>query len=125
MNRIIRTPKAPVPKASYSQAVVSGGVVFVSGQVAIHPETNEIEHGTLRSETERIFDNIQTILAEAGCGMKDVVRVGVYLADLKDFAEMNKIYANYFPENPPARTTIAAGLLGVKIEIDCIAKVPD
>ena len=125
MNRIIRTPKAPVPKLPYSQAVVAGGLVFVSGQVAIDPETNEIEHGTLQAETERIFGNIQTILAEAGCGMKDVVRVGVYLADLKDFSEMNKIYSKYFPENPPARTTIAAGLLGVKIEIDCVAKVPE
>ena len=125
MTRMIRTTKAPLPKFPYSQAVVSGGFVFVSGQVAINPETNEIEHGTLQSETERIFRTIEAILAEAGCSLKDVVRVGVYLADLKDFAEMNGIYGKYFPENPPARTTIGAGLLGVKIEVDCVAKVPE
>ena len=126
MNKIVRTEKAPAPKGPYSQAVISGGFVNVAGQVAIDPETNEFEFGTIESETERIFENLQAILKAAGCGLKDVVRVGVYLSDMGDFAAMNEIYARHFPGNPPARSTIGVKLgAGLKVEIDCVAKLPD
>ncbi len=96
MNKIVRTGKAPAPKGPYSQAVISGGFVYVAGQVAINPETTEFEFGTIESETERTFKNVKAILKAVGCGLKDVVRVGVYLKDMGDFAAMNEIYARHF-----------------------------
>lgn len=126
MNKIVRTAKAPAPKGPYSQAVISGGFVYVAGQVAINPETNEFEFGTIESETELTFKNVKAILKAVGCGLKDVVRVGVYLKDMGNFAAMNEIYARHFPGSPPARSTIGVELAaGLKVEIDCVAKLPD
>jgi len=125
MNKIVRTAKAPTPKGPYSQAVISGGFVYVAGQVAIDPETNEFEFGTVESETELTFKNIKAILGSAGCKLKDVVRVGVYLKNMSSFPAMNKIYSRYFPHNPPARSTVGVELVaGLKVEIDCVAKLP-
>ena len=125
MNQTIRTPAAPLPKGPYSQAVISGGFVFVAGQVALNPETNQFEYGTIESETERVFKNVRAILEAAGCGLRDVVRVGVFLKNLSEFAAMNEVYAKFFSENLPARTTVGADLPGVKIEVDCVAKLPE
>ncbi len=123
MHRVIKTSAAPRPRGPYSQATVVDGFVFVAGQGAINPETNELDLGDIRSETRRVLQNIQAILKEAGSSLRDVVRVGVFLADLKDFDAMNEVYREFFPENPPARTTVGAQLPKIKVEIDCIARV--
>jgi 2-iminobutanoate/2-iminopropanoate deaminase len=123
MRKVIHTLNAPQPVATYSQAIVADGLVFVAGQGCINPKTNEFEYGDIKSETRRTLENIRAILAAAGSSLKDVVRVGVFLADMQDFAAMNEVYKEYFPEDPPARTTVGAQLAKIKIEIDCIARI--
>jgi 2-iminobutanoate/2-iminopropanoate deaminase len=110
-------------RGPYSPAIVADGFVFVAGQAAINPTTNEFEFGDIRSETKRTLENIQTILQAAGSSLRDVVRVGVFLSDMKNFAAMNEVYAEFFPKDPPARTTVGVDLPRIKVEIDCIARV--
>jgi 2-iminobutanoate/2-iminopropanoate deaminase len=102
---------------------VADGFIFVAGQIPVNPSTNELELGEAGSETRRTLQNIQAILEAAGSSLRDVVRVGVFLADLKDFDAMNAVYREFFPEDPPARTTVGAQLPKIKVEIDCIARV--
>jgi len=123
MRKVITTSNAPLPASVYSQAIVSDGFVFVAGQAAINPETNLMELGDIRSETERTLKNIQAILIAAGSSLEHVVRFGVFLSDLNDFAAMNEVFQNFFPSKPPARTTVGVQLPKIKIEIDCIARV--
>lgn len=123
MRKVIRTTDAPRPRGVYSQAIVAGGFVFVAGQGAINPDTNELELGDIRSETRRTLENIRAILLGAGCSMQDVVRVGVFIADMKDFDAMNEVYREFFPDDPPARTTVGAQLGKIKVEIDCVARL--
>jgi 2-iminobutanoate/2-iminopropanoate deaminase len=123
MRRVIRTSDAPQPRGIYSQAIVCDGFVFVAGQAAINPKTNELELGDIRSEARLTLQNIRAILEAAGSSLRDVVRVGIFLADINDFAAMNEVYREFFPENPPARSTVGAQLPKIKIEIDCIARV--
>jgi len=124
MRKVIRTSGAPRPRGVYSQAIVDGGFVFVAGQGAVNPVTNRLDLGDIRYETRRAIENIRAILMAAGCSLGDVVRVGVFLADIKDFDAMNEVYRKFFPADPPARTTVGAQLAGIKIEIDCIARLP-
>jgi 2-iminobutanoate/2-iminopropanoate deaminase len=123
MRKVILTPHGPRPRGVYSQAIVSDGFVFVAGQVAVDPLTNALELGDIKAETRRTLDNLQAILLAAGSSLREVVRIGVYLADLNDFEAMNEVFRKYFPEHPPARTTVGANLPKVKIEIDCIASL--
>jgi 2-iminobutanoate/2-iminopropanoate deaminase len=123
MRKVVRTPKAPLPKGVYSQAIVADGLVFVAGQACVNPQTNEFEYGDIQSETRRTLENIRAILEAAGSSLKDVVRVGVFLADMNDFAAMNEVYKQFFTAEQPARTTVGAQLSKIKIEIDCIARV--
>ena len=123
MRKVIRTSEAPLPRGVYSQAIVADGFVFVAGQGAANPQTNELELGDIRSETRRTLENIRAILEAAGSSLRDAVRVGVFLADINDFAAMNEVYGEFFPEDPPARTTVGAHLPKIKVEIDCIARV--
>jgi 2-iminobutanoate/2-iminopropanoate deaminase len=124
MRKVIRTADAPQPRGVYSQAIVAEGFVFVAGQGPVNPRTNELESGDIRSEARRTLENIRAILEGAGSSLRDVVRVGVFLADIKDFDAMNEVYRQFFPEDPPARTTVGAQLGGkMKIEIDCVARV--
>ncbi len=123
MRRVIKTSTAPLPLGVYSQAIVTDGFVFVAGQAAINPETNLMELGDIRSETERTLRNIQAILAAAGSSLEHIVRMGVFLSDLNDFATMNEVFQRFFPSGPPARTTVGVQLPKIKIEIDCIARV--
>jgi 2-iminobutanoate/2-iminopropanoate deaminase len=102
---------------------LADGFVFVSGQACVNPKTNELEFGDIRSETRRTLENIRVILEAAGSSLKDVVRVGVFLADFNDFAAMNEVYQEFFPKDQPARTTVGAQLPKIKIEIDCVARV--
>lgn len=125
--RRITAPGAPKPQGPYSHAVRAGGFVHVSGQAALDPETSEPIRGTVAEETRRTLDNVRAILKASGADLGDVVRCGVYLADIRDFAEMNAVYADYFGQAKPARTTVQACLpaAGLKVEIDCVAYVGD
>jgi 2-iminobutanoate/2-iminopropanoate deaminase len=123
MRKVIRTSEGPRPQGIYSQAIVADGFVFVAGQAAINPKTNQLELGDIRSETRRTLENIRAILEAAGSSLKEVVRVGVFLSDIKDFDAMNSVYKEFFSEDPPARTTVGVQLPKIKIEIDCIARV--
>lgn len=121
MRKVISTSYAPRPRGVYSQAIVANGFVYVAGQGPVNPETNELELGDIRSETRRTLENIRAILEAAGSSLRHVIRVGVFLADITDFAAMNEVYREFFPEDPPARTTVGAQLPRIKIEIDCVA----
>ncbi len=123
MRKVVRTSDAPKPKGVYSQAIVADGFVFVAGQACVNPRTNEFEYGDIQSETRQTLENIRAILEAAGSSLKEVVRVGVFLADLNDFAAMNEVYRQYFPEDQPARTTVGVQLPKIRIEIDCIARL--
>jgi len=90
----------------------------------VNPKTNELEPGDIKSETRRTLENIRSILEAAGSSLRDVVKVGVFLTDINDFAAMNEVYKEFFLADPPARTTVGAQLPKIKIEIDCIARVP-
>ena len=102
---------------------MAGDFVFVAGQGPINTATNEMELGDIRSETRRTLENIRAILEASGSSLRNVVRVGVFLADLNDFAAMNEVYKKFFTVDPPARTTVGVQLPKIKIEIDCIARV--
>ena len=123
MREVIRTSQGPQPRGPYSQAIVADGFVFVAGQIPVNPGTNELELGDVSSQTRRTLQNIQAILEGAGSSLRDVVRVGVFLADLKDFDAMNAVYGEFFLQDQPARTTVGAQLPRIKVEIDCIARV--
>ena len=123
MRKVVRTSEGPSPGGPYSQAIVADGFVFVAGQAAINPSTNALELGDVGSETRRTLQNIRAILEAAGSSLRDVVRVSVFLADIKDFDGMNVVYREFFPQDQPARTTVGAQLSKIKVEIDCIARV--
>jgi 2-iminobutanoate/2-iminopropanoate deaminase len=125
MREVIRTSDGPQPRGPYSQAIVADGFVFVAGQGSVNPSTNELELGDVGSETRRTLQNIRAILEAAGSSLRDVVRVGVFLADIKDFDAMNAVYREFFPKDQPARTTVGAQLPKIKVEIDCIARVSE
>lgn len=120
----LRTLDLAPPVGPFSQAVRSGGFLFLSGQVGQDPASGQLVGGGVEAEAEQIFHNLQAVLAAAGKSLQDVVRVGMFLADLKDFAAVNAIYARHFIAPFPARTTIAAAALplGAAIEIDLVAQ---
>ena len=124
MKKIITSKNAPSPIGPYNQAVIANGFMYISGQVAINPENNEIIKGSIQDATKLIMKNIEAILNEAGFNFKDVVRSKIYLTDMNNFSKVNEVYGSYFEKNyEPARTTIeVSGLpLGVDVEIDMIA----
>ncbi len=120
---VIATSGAPQAIGPYSQAIRAGGLVFVSGQIPLDPQTGQLVDGGIEEQTRRVLLNIQAILEAAGLSLKNVVRTTVFLADLADFPKMNEVYAEFFSESPPARTTVqAAGLpRGARVEVDAIA----
>jgi 2-iminobutanoate/2-iminopropanoate deaminase len=119
----VATAQAPMPIGPYSQGVISGGFLFVSGQIAIDPETNQVVEGDIEAQTERVLQNVMALLKEAKMGPDNVVKATVYLTDLTEFPRMNEVYGRYFAKDPPARSTVQAAALprGVKVEIDVIA----
>jgi len=123
---IFYSEKAPEPKGPYSQAVIHNGVMYLSGQIPLD-SAGALVHGTIEEETAAVLENIKLIVEEAGAGLKDVLKVTCYLADMEDFKRFNGVYRHYFPENPPARATIQAGKLplDVQVEIDAIVALPD
>lgn len=122
---VIRTERAPAPYqgAPYSQAIAAGGLVFVSGQLALRPGEKELSGGTIEEQTEQVFANLRAILEEAGSGLERIVKTTVFLQDLGDFAGMNEVYARHVGERPPARATVEVAALpsGALVEIDAIA----
>ena len=123
--KIISTPNAPAAIGPYSQAVVSRGFAFLSGQIPLDPATGQIVDGDIAAQTERVLENLKAVLESCGTSLAQVVKTTVYLQDMGEFARMNEVYALYFPENPPARATVEAARLprDVRVEIDCIASV--
>ena len=119
------TDKAPKPVGPYSQAICVNGWLFVSGQIPLDPVTGEVVKGDFKAQVERTMENIKAVVESAGGKLEDIVKVTVYLKDMRKFSEFNEVYSKYFPVNPPARSVIGVLELprGVEIEIDVIAFV--
>jgi 2-iminobutanoate/2-iminopropanoate deaminase len=119
----VATKHAPTPIGPYSQGVIAGGLLFVSGQIPIDPATDKLIQGDIKVQTEQVLKNILAVLKEAKMGPENVVKASVFLADLADFPEMNEVYGRYLGKEPPARSTIQAAALpkGARVEIDVIA----
>ena len=122
----ITPPGVPIPRGPYSPAVRAGDFLFVAGQGPIDPATNQMSSGDIGHETRQVLNNIKAILEGCGANMADVVKCSVFLADGKDFSAMNAIYAEFFGNDKPARTTVEAKFADpkMKVEIDCIAYRP-
>ncbi|MFZ0286342.1 MAG: RidA family protein [Terriglobales bacterium] len=123
MRDVISTKDAPQAIGPYSQAIRANGFVFVSGQVAIDPATQQVIGGDAAAQTERVFKNLSAILKAAGTGLEKVVRSTVFLKNMGDFAAMNEVYGRYISSAPPARSTVEVARLpkDVLVEIDVIA----
>src|SRR5664279_2474639 len=114
----ISPPGVAAPRGPYSPAVRAGGFIYVSGQIPVDPVTNQTVLGDVKAETRQVLSNIQRILEGCGATMADVVKCGVFLADVKDFAAMNEVYAEFFGEAKPARSTVVCqfAVAGIKVE---------
>jgi 2-iminobutanoate/2-iminopropanoate deaminase len=125
MRKVIATAEAPQAIGPYSQAIVSNGFAFLSGQIPLDPATAQIVEGDIVAQTERVFENLKAVLAACGSSLERVVKTTVFLKDMGEFGRMNEVYARYFPANPPARSTVEAARLprDVRVEIDAIAEV--
>ena len=123
MRDVIATKDAPQAIGPYSQAIRANGFVFVSGQVAIDPSTQQVISGDVAAQTDRVLKNLSAILKASGSGLEKVVRCGVFLKNMSDFAAMNEIYGRHFGAAPPARSTVEVARLprDVLVEIDVIA----
>jgi len=123
--KIISTEKAPKAIGPYSQAIRLDDFVFTAGQVGFDPATMEIVEGGIEAQTRQVLTNLKNVLESANSGLNFVVKTTVFLQDMGDFAKMNAVYAEFFPENPPARSTVAVAALpkGALVEIECIALV--
>ena len=124
---VVRTERAPAPfqGAPYSQAIRTGDLVFVSGQLALRPGETELAGGGIAGQTEQVLTNLAAILEEAGSGMDRLVKTTVFLTDLADFAGMNEVYARHVGDRPPARSTVQVAALpsGAIVEIEAVATV--
>jgi 2-iminobutanoate/2-iminopropanoate deaminase len=127
VKQVVRTEEAPAPfqGAPYSQAIATGGFVFVSGQLSLRPDHAEIVGDTIQEQTEQVFANLRAILEAAGSGLDRLVKTTVYLVDLDDFQGMNEVYARHVGDKPPARATVEISALpsGAKVEIEAIAEL--
>ena len=125
MKEIISTENAPAAIGPYSQAVKTGNMVFVSGQIPIDPATGNFVSEDVAEQTEQVLKNLSAVLEAAGGGINNVVKTTVFLADMNDFAVMNDIYARVFGDNKPARATVQAARLprDARVEIECVAVI--
>ncbi len=123
--RIVKTEQAPQAIGPYSQAVGTKQMIYSAGQIGLDPSTMEVVAGGIEAETRQVLNNLKTVLEASNSGLAYVVKTTVYLRTMDDFVKMNAVYAEFFPENPPARSTVAvAGLpKDVAVEIECIALV--
>ena len=121
--QVIATQNAPAAVGAYSQGVIANGFVFTAGQIPLIPRTSELREGGIEAQTRQVMNNIRAVLEAAGSGLDNVVKTTVFLADINDFAAFNAVYSEFFPEDPPARTTIQAGGLpiGALIEVEAVA----
>ncbi|MEB3860967.1 MAG: RidA family protein [Desulfurococcales archaeon] len=121
--RVIHTSKAPEPVGPYSQGILAGGWLFVSGQIPLDPETGEMVKGGFKEKARRALENLKAVVEAAGGSLEDVVKVTVYLADITRFQEFNEVYQEYFRESKPARVVIQAAALpkGAEVEVEAIA----
>lgn len=119
----IHTDRAPQAIGPYSQAIRANGMIYTSGQIPLDPSTMQIVDGDIRAQTERVLNNVKAVLEAAGASLDRVVKTTVFLADMNDFAAMNDVYATFFSENKPARSTVQAARLprDVRVEIEVIA----
>ncbi len=122
MKQTISTDKAPAAIGPYSQAIRYGDLLFVSGQIALNPETGEIVPGDIEAQTKQVMENLQAIIREAGMSLQNVLKCSCFLADMEDFAKFNAVYNIYFAESLPARETVEVGRLpkDVKVEVSAI-----
>jgi 2-iminobutanoate/2-iminopropanoate deaminase len=122
-NQALSTDSAPKAIGPYSQGIVAGGMVFLSGQIPLDPKTQQMVQGDVRAQAERVMDNLAAVLVAAGVGFGDVVKATIFLVDLNDFATVNEVYGKRFPSAPPARSTVQVAALpkGARVEIDLIA----
>jgi 2-iminobutanoate/2-iminopropanoate deaminase len=120
---VVSCQQAPQAIGPYSQAIRSGQLLFVSGQIPIDPDTGDLVGGGIEHQTQRVMQNIQAIIEAAGASMGRVIKTTIFLVDLADFAAMNKVYAGYFGDSPPARATVQVAALprGALVEIEAIA----
>jgi 2-iminobutanoate/2-iminopropanoate deaminase len=119
----ITTPLAPSAIGPYSQAILADDTLYVSGQIAIDPDTGSMVNATLTEETERVLDNVGAVLQAASMTFENVVRCEVFLTDMNDYARVNEVYARYFNESPPARQAVEVAALprDARVEVSCIA----
>ena len=122
MREVISTERGPKAIGPYSQAIKAGGFLFISGQVAFDPATGKLVEGDVARQTARVLENLKAIAEAAGASLDKAVKATVYLKDMEEFAAMNEVYAEYFPKNPPARSTVEVARLprDVRVEIDLI-----
>ena len=125
--KVVSTNKAPAAIGPYSQAIVAGNLVFTAGQIPIDPKTSQLVTGEIQAQTRLVLENLKAVLEAAGTDLSHVVKTTVFLKDMNDFGAMNEVYAQYFPQNPPARSAVQAARLpkDVGIEIECVAVLPE
>lgn len=123
MNKIILTKEAPAPIGPYSQAVLAGSTLYVSGQIALDPETGELINENITEETHAVMKNLEAVLREAGFGFSNVAKCTIFIKNMGDFVTINEAYGQYFKQNPPARETVEVSMLpkNLNVEISCIA----
>ena len=123
--KVVQTDKAPKAIGPYSQAIRTEAMIYTAGQTGLEPATGELIAGGLEEQTRQVLNNIRNVLEAAGSSLEHVVKTTVFLKDMNDFAKMNSIYAEYFGENPPARSTIAVAALpkGGLVEIEAVALI--
>ena len=121
----VATDRGPKAIGPYSQAIRANGFVFLSGQIALDPRTQQVVEGNIAVQTERVLENLKGIVEAAGSSLQHAVKTTVFLADMDDFAAMNEVYARYFVTHPPARSTVEVSRLprNVRVEIDLVALV--
>lgn len=124
MKKTVMAEKGPKPAGPYSHAVVANGFVFISGQGPVDPETGTMPDA-FADQVRQTLRNVQTILEAAGTSLDNVVKVNAYVTDLTRFQEFNEVYVEFFQQDPPARTTVGASLLGFLVEVDCVASLEE
>ena len=126
MKKIVNTSNAPKPIGPYNQAVISGNLMFMSGQIAFDPSTGELVIGEIQAETKQVMENLKSILDEAGLSFKDVIKTSIFLSDMNNLQQVNEVYGSYFSdEDAPARETVEVSRLpkDVNVEISMIAQL--
>jgi 2-iminobutanoate/2-iminopropanoate deaminase len=123
---VISTSDAPKAIGPYSQAIRAGSLVYTAGQIGLDPATGELVPGGIELETRQVLQNLFSVLEAAGSSLKQVVKTTVFMQDLSEFAKMNAVYTEFFPETPPARSTVQVAALpkGARVEIECVAVIP-